>query len=148
MKKIGHSNLINEGEAYQSQESFFLIVLSQEINAKEGINIHYVAELRLLILGLYWPLADYIDKTRQHKVINFLTEKLYVSRGKTRRKWRIFSFCAPSTICFPQVPLNSKSLCKNMASASGGANNMHPLSGWPQTEKIRNGINFVTFFGR
>ena len=32
----------------------------------------------------------------------------------------------------PQVtengPLHSKCLCKNMASASGGANNMHPIS--------------------
>ena len=28
-----------------------------------------------------------------------------------------------------QVPLNSKSLYKNFARASGGANNMHPLSG-------------------
>ena len=27
------------------------------------------------------------------------------------------------------VPLHSKSLCKNMARASGGANNMRPLSG-------------------
>ena len=26
------------------------------------------------------------------------------------------------------VPLKSKSLCKNMARASGGANNMRPLS--------------------
>ena len=26
------------------------------------------------------------------------------------------------------VPLHSKSLCKSMARASGGANNMHPLS--------------------
>ena len=35
------------------------------------------------------------------------------------------------------VPLHSKSLCKNMARASGGANNMRPLSWGAQTEKIR-----------
>ena len=56
-----------------------------------------------------------------------------------------FLFVPPVQYAPPQVPLNSKSLCKNMARALGGANNMHPLSGWPQTEKIRNGINFVTF---
>ena len=60
---------------------------------------------------------------------------------------RIFSVCAPlplSTLCTPQVtehvPLHSKALCKNMARASGGANNMQPLSLWggggAQTEKI------------
>ena len=39
-----------------------------------------------------------------------------------------------------QMPLHSKSSCKNMARASGGgggANNMHPLSWGTQTEKIR-----------
>ena len=37
------------------------------------------------------------------------------------------------------VSLHSKSLCKNIARASGGvANNMHPLSWGAQTEKIQN----------
>ena len=37
----------------------------------------------------------------------------------------------PSTLCAPvkeHVPLHSKSICKNMARASGGANRMHQLS--------------------
>ena len=37
----------------------------------------------------------------------------------------------PTTLCNAKVtkhaPLQNKSLCKNMSSASGGANNMHPL---------------------
>ena len=43
------------------------------------------------------------------------------------------------------VPLHSKSLSKNMARASGGANNMRPLS-WEgaQTEKI---ISFLRLEG-
>ena len=40
----------------------------------------------------------------------------------------------------PPMSLHSKSLCKNNAIASGGANNMHPLSGGggAQKEKIPN----------
>ena len=45
----------------------------------------------------------------------------------------IFSVCAPQYVMRPplteHVPLNSKSLCKNIARASGGANKMRPLSG-------------------
>ena len=62
----------------------------------------------------------------------------------------IFSVCAPppphthththsSTLCSPvteHVSLHSKSLCKNMARASGGANNMQPLIWGALTEKI------------
>ena len=38
------------------------------------------------------------------------------------------------------VSLHSKSLCKNIARTSGGANNMRPLrlGGGAQTEKIQN----------
>ena len=37
----------------------------------------------------------------------------------------------PSTLCAPvteHVSLHSKSLCENITRASGGANNIHPLS--------------------
>ena len=47
--------------------------------------------------------------------------------------WGYFLFLPPpSTLCSPvtdHVLLHSKSLRKNMARASGGPNNMHPLSG-------------------
>ena len=65
------------------------------------------------------------------------------------RQFWIFSVCAPQYVMRPpvteHVPLHSKSLCKNIARASGGgggANNMHPLSwgGGAQTEKIHNFI--------
>ena len=61
----------------------------------------------------------------------------------------LFGLCPPVCYAPPRyvmrppvtehVPLNSKSLFKNMARASGGANNMRPLSwggGGAQTEKI------------
>ena len=58
-----------------------------------------------------------------------------------------FVVCAPSPqyVMHPfspvteDVPLHSKSLCKNIVRASGGANNMHPLSwggGGAETEMI------------
>ena len=65
--------------------------------------------------------------------------------------FRIFSVCAPPPppphppVCYDapvaeHVPLHSKSLCKNMARASGVANNMHPLS-WGHKQKF-----FFLFF--
>ena len=70
----------------------------------------------------------------------------------TKKKMRIFSVCTtpppppPQYVMRPpvteHVSLHSKSLCKNIARASGGgggggANNMRPLSWGAQTEKIR-----------
>ena len=47
------------------------------------------------------------------------------------------------------VPLHSKSPCKNIALASGGAKNMRSLSwGGAQTEKILNGMCSVTGGGK
>ena len=55
----------------------------------------------------------------------------------------LFRLDPPKYVMRPPVaehgPLHSKSICKNMARASGGANNMRPLS-WgegAQTQKIR-----------
>ena len=53
-----------------------------------------------------------------------------------------FTFVPPSTLCTPPPPpvtehvsLHSKSLCKNMVRACGGANNMRALSWGAQTEE-------------
>ena len=43
-------------------------------------------------------------------------------------------FAPPDT---EHVPLHIESLCKNKSHASGGANNMRPLSWGAQTEKIQ-----------
>ena len=53
-----------------------------------------------------------------------------------------FTFVPLPPVCYAppvseHVPLHSKSLCKNMARASGGANNMRPLRWGAQTEKIQ-----------
>ena len=46
------------------------------------------------------------------------------------------------------VSLHSKSLCKNVARASGGGNNLHPLSGGgAQTEKIQNSLFILNILG-
>ena len=62
----------------------------------------------------------------------------------------ILSVCVPHPVRYAppvteHVPLYSISLCKNTARASGGENNMHPLSWWWGGQKIRS--NFINSFG-
>ena len=73
--------------------------------------------------------------------------------GKTRflnllnnksNKFRIFSFCAPSTLCSPKLRSTRHYIVNHYVKILhvhlGVANNMHPLSwgGGAQTEKILN----------
>ena len=74
-----------------------------------------------------------------------IAENEWMNERERQRLGITDQFClCPQYVMRPpvteHVPLHSKSLCENMARASGGggvANNMGPLSGGAQTEKIR-----------
>ena len=67
--------------------------------------------------------------------VNVLSNKVcrkYLSPIGLLFDFGFFPFVPPQFVMLPSVtehvPLHAKSLCKNIARASGGANNMHPLS--------------------
>ena len=73
---------------------------------------------------------------------NLISDKLNALSANIRIEYKdIFRLCPPPPpqyVMHPpvteQVSLNGKSLCENMARASGGANIMHPLS-WGHKRK-------------
>ena len=67
--------------------------------------------------------------------VNVLSNKVcrkYLSPIGLLFDFGFFPFVPPQFVMLPSVtehvPLHAKSLCKNIARASGCANNMHPLS--------------------
>ena len=80
------------------------------------ILVDKLVNYRLLIFtevlsSIFWRELDYVFfKIKQHLLINLQTQMIFV---------------APVT---EHVPLHSKSSCKSIVRASGGANNMYPLS--------------------
>ena len=76
--------------------------------------------------------AKGVEVTRKVKTVTLKKDTHLQQLLQTSFEKRIFSVCTLQYFMFPpvreRVPLHSKSLCKNMAGASGGAKKIHPLS--------------------
>ena len=73
----------------------------------------------------------------------YLSVESYESSDlELHQNWDFFRLCPLKYVMLPpiteHVSLHGKSLCKIIARASGGANNMHPLicGGGAQTERV------------
>ena len=93
--------------------------------AKKASNIHCPLK-KLMIFGILGSAETCFDS----KIFNQLSKTNSEAFNYESIKNGIFSVCAPHQHppITEHVSLHSKSIRKNMARASGGANNMHPKS--------------------